>query len=452
MTEIAPYKYLPASSHSGRALSENAPHWKNSESALADLWQRAAGLPAPLVSQDGRRFRVIYPGRRSSRAGPDFRDAILRGGDGRRVVGDVELHLRAPDWYSHNHHTDPNYNGVVLHVVLRPKQGTDTRSRAGGSIPVVGLEAQAGPLESAGDAPPALLPRVGEATNPQELAEVLAAAGDERFLQRSAAFGLQLETGDPDQVIYTALMEALGYSANRRPFRTLAALSPYARLAALRSEPASSRLLALEAALVGASGLLPRVEPSGRRELMKRTRALARVARPMSAGDWTHFRVRPTNHPVRRILGAACILERYLDSGLARGLQADADGGDTALLARRLAAPPFVGQSRARDIVVNVALPFLHAFAGAARDRERRAACLRMYAAHPKLSENEITREAMRMLPDWGGRAVRGARRQQGLMQLYERMTSPRESSRIAEMGAVRYYEAAGPPVLGAAA
>ena len=103
------------------------------------------------------------------------------------------------------------------------------------------------------------------------------------------------------------------------------------------------------------------------------------------------------------------------------------------MLALRLAAPPYVGESRARDIVVNVVLPFLHAMAGAGRSRERQAACLRMYAAHPKLSENEITREAMRLLPEWGRRAVRGARRQQGLMLLYERMTSPRRPSRIAE-------------------
>ncbi len=417
------------------ALREREPRWKSSESALADLWQRTASLPAPLVAQDGQQFQVLYPGRRSARAGPDFRDAILRGDDGRRVVGDVELHLRAPDWYGHNHHADPNYNGVVLHVVLRPKPGSDTRSKAGGSIPVVGLETQAESLEAVTAAPPPL-PQLSDAKSPDELARLLARAGDERFLLRSAAFTLELETGDPDQVLYAALMESLGYSANRRPFRKLAARVPFADLARLRSEPASSRLLALEAALVGASGLLPRLEPD-HRELVKRTRALLPpIAYPMSSADWTHFRVRPTNHPIRRILGAARIFERYLDSGLARGLQADADSGDAAPLARRLAAPPYVGESRARDMVVNVALPLLHAYAGAARSRDRQAEYLEMYAAHPKLSENEITREARRMLPDWGRRSVRGARRQQGLMSLYERMVTPCGPSRIAEVRA----------------
>ena len=282
------------------------------------------GFRAPLVAQDGQRFRVLYPGRRSARAGPDFRDAILRGDEGRRVVGDVELHLRAPDWYSHSHHADPNYNGVVLHVVLRPKGASDTRSQAGGSVPVVGLEAQAEALEGVSAAPPPL-PQVSEANTPEELARLLAEAGDRRFLLRSGAFSLELRGGDPDQVLYAALMESLGYSANRKPFRTLAARVPYAALSRLRSEPASTRLLALEAALAGASGLLPRLAPGEHRELVERARALMRRGRAMSLSDWTHFRVRPTNHPIRRILGAARIFDRFLDAGLARGVQADAD-------------------------------------------------------------------------------------------------------------------------------
>ena len=451
MTKFATNKYLTGASHQDYAIFERRPLWERSERALADLWQRTARLPAPLVAQDGQRFRVLYPGRRSARAGPDFRDAILRGDDGRRVVGDVELHLRAPDWYSHSHHADPNYNGVVLHVVLRPKGASDTRSQAGGSVPVVGLEAQAEALEGVSAAPPPL-PQVSEANTPEELARLLAEAGDRRFLLRSGAFSLELRGGDPDQVLYAALMESLGYSANRKPFRTLAARVPYAALSRLRSEPASTRLLALEAALAGASGLLPRLAPGEHRELVERARALMRRGRAMSLSDWTHFRVRPPNHPIRRILGAARILDRFLDAGLARGVQANADDGGVALLTGRLGAPPYVGASRARDMVVNVALPFLHAYAGVARSRELQAAYLELYAGCPKLSENEITREAMRMLPDWGRRAVRGARRQQGLMALYERMAAPGRHSGIAEARAPRYAAAPGRYGLSAAA
>ena len=85
-----------------------------SERALAHLWKRADTLTEGLVTNDGRRFQVIYPGRPSSRAGPDFRDAIIATEDGGRLTGDVELHVRAPDWYAHGHDVDPGYNGVIL--------------------------------------------------------------------------------------------------------------------------------------------------------------------------------------------------------------------------------------------------------------------------------------------------------------------------------------------------
>ena len=45
----------------------------------------------------------------------------------------------------------------------------------------------------------------------------------------------------PEQVLYAGIMEALGYSANRRPFAALAASVPMARLRMLRGEPGETR-------------------------------------------------------------------------------------------------------------------------------------------------------------------------------------------------------------------
>lgn len=41
----------------------------------------------------------------------------------------------------------------------------------------------------------------------------------------------------------------------------------------------------------------------------------------MDRREWHLFRVRPTNHPRRRILGAAVLLARFLEQGLAAGLR-----------------------------------------------------------------------------------------------------------------------------------
>ena len=32
-------------------------------------------------------------------------------------AGQVEIHVRASDWFKHNHHNDANYDSVILHVV-----------------------------------------------------------------------------------------------------------------------------------------------------------------------------------------------------------------------------------------------------------------------------------------------------------------------------------------------
>jgi hypothetical protein len=61
-----------------------------SEEALGRMWRMADTLPNGLESEDGRQFKIIYPGRPGGAAGPDFRDALIEGEFGERVTGDVE--------------------------------------------------------------------------------------------------------------------------------------------------------------------------------------------------------------------------------------------------------------------------------------------------------------------------------------------------------------------------
>ena len=79
---------------------------------------------------------------------------------------------------------------------------------------------------------------------------------------------------------------------------------------------------------------------------------------------------------------------------------------------------PFIGAGRARDMVVNVALPFLHALANLAPNTEFADQILNMYRSAPGLAENEVTRE-MRKLVGMSSKARLSARRHQGLMHLY---------------------------------
>ena len=84
------------------------------EDDLCRLWAARSFPTGALVTADGQRLQVIYPGQRTGMGGPDFRDAILADDGGRVRTGDVEVHLRSRDWIAHGHRADPSYNRVPL--------------------------------------------------------------------------------------------------------------------------------------------------------------------------------------------------------------------------------------------------------------------------------------------------------------------------------------------------
>ena len=211
---------------------------------------------------------MLYPGRRNGSAGPDFRDCVLSTDSGDIVVGDVEVHVNAGGWRAHGHHVDSNYNGVVLHVVLAPngRPTTTLESRAEAPVAAIGVV----PQNETVDTEPRL--RAHEDTSVSALHEKLDRVGDERFRAKADGYAMELASGDAEQPLYAGIMEALGYSANRRPFAALAASVPMARLRDLHDEPGETRLLAIRAMLVSASGLMSSVSP----EDAERFRAVAR--------------------------------------------------------------------------------------------------------------------------------------------------------------------------------
>ena len=395
-----------------------------SESALAALWQRAHTLADALITQGGERLRVIYPGRPSARAGPDFRDAVLQGDDGRTITGDIELHTSAPGWYAHGHHTDVNYNGVVLHVVFSPKGHGDTRMRSGMTAPIIALEAVADRLEDASEDDTPNIPALDALRDDTDIAATLDAAGDARFLAKSHGLALDIARVGADEALYRGIMDALGYASNRKPFRMLAERVPYKTLARLRDEPPSTRMPAIKALLLGASGLLRRVndaeDPAQLRRLYRRMpKHPFKPNRPLSEKDWKLFRVRPSNHPARRIIGMAQIISECLDDGIAETFATTLSQGGAKSLTARMEHRPYIGKGRARDMLINIALPFLHAHAAECGKEELADAAQAAYAGAPKLQENEITRE-MRRLCGIGREVKVTARRQQGMIGLYK--------------------------------
>ena len=403
------------------------------ERLLWKLWKRRAARQAEFRTGAGTRFRVLYPGRSGTAAGPDFRDALLDV-EGLGVVrGDVEIHLRQRDWDAHGHGDDPNYSGVVIHGALEVGD-PETPLHSGASAQVVSLSQLLDGADESGtdcDAGPdatsglwELLGRFGylRPEAPEQAGALLDEAGDERFRRRAAMLGRFASEQGPEQTLYEALLEGLGYRHNQQPFVKLAHAAPYAALRrAALPVLAEQRPMVLQHWLLAASGLdngSTGTGSTGTGSTRTSARLPAGLGPVMERKDWHLFRVRPSNHPSVRIEGAAALVARFLEIGLMPGL-AEASSSPKQLTAaltvesgRGGTAP--VGTGRARDLAVNTVLPLLHSLEGDSEPAYRD-----LYRQFPKLEDNEVLREmAGQLLSEECRGAVNSARRQQGLLHL----------------------------------
>ena len=393
------------------------------ERLLWKLWKRRAARQDEFRTGAGTRVRVLYPGRAGTSAGPDFRDALLDVEGVGLVRGDVEIHRRQRDWDAHGHGDDPNYNGVALHAALEA-DSPETALHSGNAAPVVSLS---GLLDEAEDTEPADLDEIQVASdlwellaprgysrpsNAAEAGELLDRAGDDRFCRKAALLGRFAAEQGPEQTLYEALLEGMGYRHNQQPFVKLAQAAPIAALrrAALpvlaEQRPMVLRhwLLAVSGLADGASAVPSRLPPG--------------LGPAMERKEWHLFRVRPANHPAMRIEGAAALVARFVERGLIAGL-ADECKSPSKLTAAltvdgRGSNAARIGASRARDLAVNAALPLLHSLDGG-----EESPYLAQYRRFPKLQGNEVVREMTeQLLPEAWRAGVNTARRQQGLLHL----------------------------------
>lgn len=108
---------------------------KPSEKLLQFLWQQCLFNFNELFTLQGEQLWIIHPGQRNFQQGPDFLHAKIKIG---KVlwVGQIEIHLKASDWFRHQHQNDPHYQNVILHVVWE----NDLPLKKLPSIPVIVLK------------------------------------------------------------------------------------------------------------------------------------------------------------------------------------------------------------------------------------------------------------------------------------------------------------------------
>jgi len=355
------------------------------ELTLARVWQEGL-LAREMRTVDGRRLRVIYRGVWTYADGPDFRDAMIDL-DGELRRGAVELHLRASDWERHRHQSDPAYDAVVLHAVLDDDLAAPVAAPAGRPIPTVRLrDYLAKPLDGllSGTAAVALGPVGGLPCLPtlaggrEDLVRgVLRREGWRRLADKRLAVLQALEQAPPGDVLKRLFLDALGLTRNRDGMAAVADRAPLAALeSAAATGPAEVRGMLLSVAsllpIAPAHAQLAEMSPDEVVATERAGDALARAWRlgRVEDGVWVLNRVRPANHPVRRLLAFADILCVASRDGLLGTVLAIPVDRPDAWRRWLLAASPRLGRSRADQIVVNVLAPFVVAWAEAAGDDE----------------------------------------------------------------------------------
>jgi hypothetical protein len=347
------------------------------EAELAARWAAGAWRGATLRTLSGATYRLIFEGRRNGGPGPDFRDAALETADGARLLGDIELHLRARDWLAHGHHTDARYNRVVLHVALDAALSFSPLMN-GRDVPIVCLNFTQAAMYPAPDWPCAdLSARIG----PVALRTLLLWAATERFETRVRVFEDEPRSGGSgvqapcwsaaDCVLWVALAEALGYGQHRDGLRQ-----------------AGIRLLAGDAL---------NLDDAGRSE---------------------HI----------RLVGLLTLWERWRSTGPWQPLHAALISGPTPVIRALRVSGGAISTSRARIMAANVVFPFAAALAAQIGDAALADRARSTYLALPGLPSNQITREMMRQL----GLARRpdGAAAQQGMHHLWARWCHAKDCAR----------------------
>jgi hypothetical protein len=438
-------------------LSINPP-----ESELIKVWQCQWLERGRLVTEDGEPIEVVYPGRINDDQGADFRDAVIATRRG-LITGDVEIHVRSSDWQAHQHHRDRAYNRVILHVAMWHNARLATTLQSGQTVPVLALhkylKGAAGQWpESAGfpEIPNTPCHQSARRLTTEDITRFIDGAGEERFRAKAALFEKDLTQIEAGQVLYQGIMSALGYSKNKLPFWELSRRLPLPTLEPLaRREVAEEECLArLQARLLGMAGLLP----SQRQDLPlasepddewcdRLERIWASFPHPevMSFNAWRFFKVRPVNSPVRRLAAMSYLIWRYrgkgmLDSWLGLLREAPATQGQRRLEegfvvtalgywashfdfgpCRRISNPTLLGRGRAAEIIVNVLLPFAFAWGRFTGETELGEPAFALYLSYTRLAVNSIERHMVAQL-GLSRRLVDSARRQQGLIQIYQNL------------------------------
>lgn len=349
------------------------------EKLMQYVWKHRLWRSEDMVTNTGKKVRVVDPGLLNTDAGPDFFNAKIEI-DGHMWVGNVEMHYRATDWKRHHHDSDKAYDSVILHVVA--KDDAPVRRTNGELIPQLVLEVSpqfnadyASLVGATIEVPCATkIKQVPHLT----IVEWVEGLAFERLHGKVERIHQLLDSfnGSWEDVCYVTLARNFGFGINNDAFERLARRTPL-RLLGKHSDS----VLQIEALLFGQAGMLDAQKPgmdSYYNQLCTEYAFLSNKFQltSMEKESWKLFRIRPQNFPYRRI----AMLAQFIEGGfrmMNRILEAEGEKEMRALFEVELSgywtkhytfgkpnerATATLSRSSIDIILINTVAPLLYAY------------------------------------------------------------------------------------------
>ena len=380
------------------------------EELMYYVWQQK--MFQSILTLDNTEIEIINPGLRNLDAGPDFFNAKIRI-NGTLWAGNVEMHVRASDWFRHHHHDDKTYDSVILHVVLQAD--AVIRLHDGEMVKTVVMKI-----------PQDVMEKFERLTNSGQL--IFSAINCRKHLNAvpslilhdwQTSLAIQRMMNKVSRVkdiidnkqkswpeaFYVLLCRSLGTGINSDSCERLARSLPYVYL-----QKHADNIRQLEAMLLGQGNL---IEDETTRSEYEFLRAKFNL-RPIGNCAWKHSKIRPVSSPRSRLKALSIIINRQPNL-FSKILECQ----DVKSLTKLLYVPNLLGASTIGSIIINSVIPTIMAYGQWQEDLDLCERSIDMLEALPS--------EANRYMEQWisCGIPLRSALESQAMLQLYKEYCEP---------------------------
>ena len=286
------------------------------EDFLYYIWQSKMLGGLELKTFDGQYLEIENYGYRNDISGPDFTGAKLKIGDV-TWAGNVEMHVKASDWFLHQHQKDKAYNNVILHVVWINDMHIDIATRIN---PIPTLELQ--PLvkkeilatyqylkQSKSEIP--CKPLWKDEYN-SDLTLSVSSFTIGRLENKVAIFQNLLDDHDQDwnTAFFIQMSKYFGGTTNKSTFERLGKAIPYSVFAKNAYDP-----IRIESILFGIAGFLDEANSSEEYYLSLQNEYQAQKTKyqlvEIYKHEWKYGKMLPAGFPTIRIAQLASILTKH---------------------------------------------------------------------------------------------------------------------------------------------